>query len=182
MVERNLLSYFWTPLCAVGSHDAAGRMNAQITVSTFGAGIVPDRPRLLVVSYKHNYTHDLVLACGTLSVNLLGTGQEELLVTLGMQSGRAADKLAGLPVEATKAGDPVLSDSLGYLACRVIETYDLGDATAFLCGVEENVRLRDGDPLVWQDVRPGLPQAWLDRWEAKIAGDIVRARALMLWY
>ena len=181
MPDRNLLSYFGTPLCAVGSHDSAGRMNAQITVSVFGAGIVPDRPRLLTVSYKHNYTHDLMLEAGTLSVNLLRRGQEALLVGLGMQSGRDVDKLSGLTLRATTAGDPILADSLGYLAGRVIETYDLGDATSFLCSVEENVRLQAGEPLVWGEVRPTLPQEWLDRWEVKIAADIERARGTMRW-
>jgi flavin reductase (DIM6/NTAB) family NADH-FMN oxidoreductase RutF len=181
VAERNLLSYFWAPLCAVGAHDATGRMNAQITVSVFGAGIVPDRPRLLIVTYKHNYTHDLMRGSGTASVNLLAVGQEELLVTLGMQSGREVDKLAGLAVRRSALGNPVLEDGLGCLDCRVIDGYDLGDATAFLCGVEENVRLRKGEPLVWQEVRPGLPEEWLRKWEAKIGADIERARAVMRW-
>lgn len=56
----DLLSEFWAPLCAVGSHDAAGRLNAQICVSVFGASIVPERPRLLVVLSRTTLTHDLV--------------------------------------------------------------------------------------------------------------------------
>ena len=174
-----LLSLFWTPLVAVGC--SGERPNAQISVSTFGASIVPDRPRLMSVLYKANYTHELVVAKGSFSLSVLAEGQEELLPKLGFVSGRGVEKLAGLDVEMTGRGNPVFTGSLGWLECEVIADFDLGDATAFLGAVVATQELRDGSPLVWSQVRRRLPEAWLQQWERKIAADVERCRASMRW-
>ena len=176
----SLLSYFWTPLVAVGASDGQ-QMNAQISVSTFGAGIVPDRPRLLCVLYKHNLTHDFVARSGSLSVNLLGPWQLHLLDPLGLVSGREGDKLHGLGAVPSRRGNPIFPESIGYLECEVIASYDLGDATAFLVAVLDEQRLRGGDPVTWAAARPLLPREWHARWDAKIARDIERSRAVMRW-
>jgi flavin reductase (DIM6/NTAB) family NADH-FMN oxidoreductase RutF len=176
----SLLSLFWTPLVAVGCSDG-DRLNAQISLSNFGASIVPDRPRLLSVLYKSNYTHDLVEAKGSFSISVLGADQAGLLRPLGFVSGRDHDKLAGLEIALTPLGNPILTASLGWLDCEVIDTFDLGDATAFLAAVTETKRFRTGEPLFWYKVRHDLPQSWLDEWERKITADIERSRTSMLW-
>ena len=78
MPESDVSSYFahpaWEAVCAVGGHDG-DRVNAQIAVSIYGASIVPDRPRLLVLLWKHNLTRELVSASRTLAITLLSEGQ-----------------------------------------------------------------------------------------------------------
>src|SRR4051812_35708634 len=119
--ERDPLSYFWAPLCAVGSHDpTSGRPNAQICVSVFGASIVPDRPRLLVVLSKTNYPRGLVGARGSLAIPLLAGAQVALLEPLGLRSGRDGDKLEGLDCALTAEGDPYFRGGVAFVACRVI--------------------------------------------------------------
>ena len=114
---RDVLSSFWSPLCAIGARGEGGAdappnvprsapPNAQICVSVFGASIVPEQPRVLVSLSKTNYTHELVIASGTLSVTALSASQLPLLEPLGLRSGRDGDKLAGLEVALTEAGDP----------------------------------------------------------------------------
>ncbi len=176
----SLLGLFWTPVVAVGS-SAAGRLNAQISVSTFGASIVPERPRLLSVLYESSYTHELVAAKGAFSLSVLAAEQTDLLRSLGFVSGRDADKLAGLDVAVTRLGNPVLTSSLGWLDCEVIEAFDLGDASAFLGAVVETQRLRDGEPLIWSRARRSLPRSWIDEWDRKLARDIKRSLTLMHW-
>ena len=176
----SLLSLFWTPLVAVGC-SGPGKLNAQISLSTLGASIVPEQPRLLCVLYRGNYTNELVRAKGSFSLSVLGDDQADLLSVLGLVSGRDRDKLAGLDLDTTALGNPVLTSALGWLDCEVIESFDLGDATAFLGAVVELRRLRDGAPLVWSQVRHQLPPSWLEQWERKIAADIERARESMLW-
>ena len=65
----DLLSHFWAPLCAIGGHGDRRRTRN----SPFGvrASIVPDRPRLMVILTKANYTHDLVRASGTMTITVL---------------------------------------------------------------------------------------------------------------
>ena len=181
----DLLSHFWAPLTAVGSHDVAGRLNAQICVSVFGASIVPERPRLLVVLHRTNLTHNLVAESGTLAVTLLSETQLELLEPLGLRSGRDGEKLEGLAVRTTAAGDPIFPGGVGYLACEVLDAADLGDATAYLVAVRERASLSDGPepraPMRWATAREQLGAPFLDRWAEKSAREQEAAHASMRW-
>src|SRR5439155_16889578 len=127
-----------------------------------GASIVPDRPRLLAVLYKGNFTHDLVAAKGSFTLSVLADTQTDLLPILGFTSGRNTDKLAGLAVDMTKKGNPVFRESLGWLEVEVIDAFDLGDATAYLGSVVDSRKLRDEAPMNWAAVRQTLPRAWLE--------------------
>ena len=176
----SVLSYFWTPLVAVGC-SRGDRLNAQISVSTLGASIVPDRPRILSVLYKANFTHDLVVEKGSFSVCLLAQDQTDLIPRLGFVSGRDEDKMAGLGAGVTPEGNPILKDCLAWLECKVIDTSDLGDATCFLAAVTATERLRAGEPISWAGIRSILPRESLAQWDRKIVMDIQRSRQIMLW-
>ena len=181
----DLLSEFWSPLCAVGSHDPAGRLNAQICVSVFGASIVPERPRLLVVLSRTTLTHDLVARSGTLAVTLLAEDQLGLLEPLGLRSGRDGEKLSGLAVEATAHGDPLFTGGVGYLDCEVLESPGLGDSTAYLVAVRGRARLGEGGerrlPMRWADARERVGAAFLERWAERSARERRAARRAMIW-
>jgi len=176
---RDPLSYFWSPLCAVGAHGE--RPNAQICVSVFGASIVPERPRLLVGLWKENLTHDLVAASGTLAITLLARDQTGLIEPLGLHSGRDGDKLARLDYALTAAGDPYFTGGAGYIDAAVLDAYDWGDATGYLVAVRARERLSAAEPLAWADARPLLPAAFLARWDEKSRRDQAAARAVMRW-
>ncbi len=175
----SVLSHFWAPLCAVGSHGAGGP-NAQICVSVFGASIVPERPRLLVVLSKTNYTTELVAAAGTLSVTVLSDTQAHLLGPLGLRSGRDGPKLGGLAYSLTGEGDPLFEGGAGSLACDVLDAFDFGDSTGFLVAVRDR---REGGlvPLTWQTARGMVGEEFLGRWAEKSAREQEAARALMTW-
>lgn len=177
---RDVLSHFWSPLCAVGSHGPRGA-NAQICVSVFGASIVPERPRLLVCLSHTNYTTGLVAAAGTLAVTLLSTAQAGLLEPLGLQSGRDGDKLAGLVCELTAAGDPCFPGGVGTLACEVIASHDVGDSEAFLCAVRSRRTVDGTAPLAWAAARDIVGDDFLRRWAEKSAREQEAARAVMHW-
>jgi flavin reductase (DIM6/NTAB) family NADH-FMN oxidoreductase RutF len=174
-----ILSQFWSPLCAVGSHGPLGP-NAQICLSVFGASIVPARPRLLVVLWKGNYTHELVREAGTLAITVLAEGQEGLLAPLGLASGRHGPKLGGLEWRLTPEGDPVFDGGAGQVRARVIAEFDLGDATAFLAGVVGAVD-GTGTPLRWQAAQQVVGEEFMRRWAEKSARDRVAAESLMRW-
>jgi flavin reductase (DIM6/NTAB) family NADH-FMN oxidoreductase RutF len=175
----SVLSHFWAPLCAIGSHGPQGP-NAQICVSVFGASIVPERPRLLVVLSRTNFTTSLVTAAGSLTVSVLGTGQAGLLEPLGLRSGRDGQKLDGLHYRLTAAGDPVFEGGAGWLSGEVLQTHDLGDSVAFLVAVLER---DDGpeSPLSWQTAKSIVGAEFLARWAAKSAIEQEAARRAMVW-
>jgi flavin reductase (DIM6/NTAB) family NADH-FMN oxidoreductase RutF len=176
----DILSAFWSPLCAIGSHGPHGP-NAQICVSVFGASIVPDRPRLLVVLHKTNYTHDLVAASGTLAITALSAESVGLLEPLGLRSGRDGMKLGGLSYECTANGDPYFPDGVAMLDCAVLDSADLGDATSFLVAVRARRALGGGEPLGWQQAKSIVGEEFLRRWAAKSAVERAAAARAMTW-
>jgi len=176
----DILSAFWSPLCAIGSHGPQGP-NAQICVSVFGASIVPQRPRLLVVLHKTNYTHELVATTGTLVITALSRQSVGLLEPLGLHSGRARPKLAGLAYECTANGDPCFLDGVAMLDCEVLATSDLGDATSFLVALRERRSLAGGEPLGWQDAKQIVGDDFLRRWAQKSAVEREAAIRTMVW-
>ncbi len=176
----DVLSYFWAPLCAVGASGPTGP-NAQICVSVFGASIVPERPRLLVSLSKTNYTEGLVRQSGRLAVTVLGEAQVGLLEPLGLRSGRDGDKLTGLEVELTASGAPLFPGGVGALDCEALESFDLGDTTAFLVAVRERRALGGEGPLPWAVARTVAGEAFLRHWAEKSAREQEAARAVMRW-
>lgn len=147
-----LLSNFWAPLCAIGSHGPLGA-NAQICVSVFGASIVPDRSRLLLVLSNTNYTTALVAECKTVCITLLTAGQVGLIGPLGLRSGREGNKLAGIEHELTAEGDPYFPGGAGYLRCAVLAESDNGDSTSFLVAVHERRPMAEAPPISWASAR-----------------------------
>jgi flavin reductase (DIM6/NTAB) family NADH-FMN oxidoreductase RutF len=176
----DVLSWFWAPISAVGSHGPGGP-NAQLTVSVFGASSVPERPRLLVVLYRPNYTRELVEASGTLAISVLDRSQMALVEPLGIQSGRQGDKLGGIEVELTGDGDPWFPGGVGIARCEVIEAFELGEATAFLCAVRERRALAGEETFTTADIRGELGDAFTRPWEEKRARDLPMLRELMHW-
>jgi flavin reductase (DIM6/NTAB) family NADH-FMN oxidoreductase RutF len=177
--SASVLSHFWAPLCAIGSHGRQGP-NAQICVSVFGASIVPERPRLLVVLSNTNYTTELVKVAGTLSITVLSEGQTALLEPLGLQSGRNGPKLGGIDPELSYLGDPVFPGCAGWIAGEVLVSQSLGDSTAFLVAVRDKF---DGSaaPLSWQAAKSVVGDEFLKRWAEKSGREQAAARETMLW-
>lgn len=176
----SVLSHFWAPLCAIGSHGDAGP-NAQICVSVFGASIVPERPRLLVVLSNTNFTTGLVAASGTVAITVLGHGQAGLLAPLGLHSGRDGKKLASVAHTLTTARDPAFpAGSAGWMAAEVLSATSLGDSTAFLVAVRER---EDGAaaPLSWQAAKAVVGEDFLRRWAEKSVREQAAAREAMHW-
>jgi flavin reductase (DIM6/NTAB) family NADH-FMN oxidoreductase RutF len=176
----DLLGLFWAPLCAVGSHGPLGP-NAQLSVSVCGAGIVPERPRLLVTLYHTNYTAGLVRECGTLAITVLSEAQVDLVEPLGLESGRDGFKLGNLDFEVTSSADPYFPGGCGVLDCRVLESFDLGDATSFLCAVVERRELGGGPPLTTARLRQLATPHLLEAWAAKNEREQAASRAAMHW-
>lgn len=181
---RKVSDYFgapsWEPVCAVGAHGS-GAINAQICVSISSASIVPEQPRMVVMLWKPNYTHDFVIQSGSMAITMLARGQLHLLDALGLRSGRETPKLEGIDVRLTASGDPYFPGSVGYTDCHVLDRIDLGDCTAFFVGVRDEERLSSEEPVTWQQAIELLDKEFLARYEAKFTADRKRAAADMRW-
>lgn len=175
-----MLSLFWSPVCAIGSRGPQGP-NAQLCVSVFGAGIVPEKPRILVILYNTNFTRDLVLQQGTLAVTVLSEGQAHLFEALGTRSGRDGMKLPDGEYDCTDVGDAYFPAGYGLLDCVVIEHFDMGDATAFLCAVQDRRRLSGAIPLARSAAMQAQSTEVLARWAEVQAAAQTESRRTQHW-
>src|SRR3989475_10250789 len=131
-----LLRSLTSPVVAITS-ERGGTRNGMIADSAVRAAIVPAVPRVSVYIHKCNYSHDLIFESGRFVLHLLRDDQFELIHQLGFASGRAQDKLAGVPHRPGTLGVPVLDDCYAHFECRVANVMDTGSSTCFLGDVVE---------------------------------------------
>lgn len=101
---------------------------------------------------KSDYTYEFVEAGGVFALHLLGKDQVDLARRFGFQSGRQVDKFAGLSYTVGATGAPILTDALGYVECRVVQTLDTGPHVVFVGEVAGGAVRRDGEPMMQQDL------------------------------
>jgi flavin reductase (DIM6/NTAB) family NADH-FMN oxidoreductase RutF len=139
-VQARLDPPLWLVTAAHG-----GRRGGFIATTVAQASIVSDMPRQLITVNKRHFTHGLIESSGALAMHLIDETQLDLVWRFGLQSGRDADKFAGLTFRTGETGSPLLPAALGWFDCRVEERMDSGDRTIYLVAVVDG-RLERSDP------------------------------------
>lgn len=87
-------------------------------------------PPIVAVSVENDSTSlGLILGSGLFAVNVYSSNQRELAGALGKPRARVGDKLAAVPHTTSNNGLPLLTDTLGYVECRVLGGLAVGDST-----------------------------------------------------
>lgn len=154
-ILRNLSS----PLVAVTTRRGQKR-NGMIANSAIRASLVPGRQRVAHYVFKRHLTHELLVETGRYVLHLLARDQWDEIRALGFRSGRDEEKLRGLEVRETEDGLPVLTRSVAWMECRVVNVMDAGASTFFMGHVEHVARgtgreIMDGDYF-----RSNMPEEW----------------------
>ncbi|HUY89709.1 MAG TPA: flavin reductase family protein [Pirellulales bacterium] len=127
---------------------AAGeRRGGLIATFVSHASLVPELPRILIAVAKQHHTWQLIEASGAFGAHLLAERHLELVWRFGLPSGRDLDKLDGLAIEHGASASPLISETLGWLDCRVETRLDTGDRTVYVAEVLAARRLLDEPPL-----------------------------------
>ena len=162
---RNLTS----PVVAI-TCQRAGTRNGMIADSAIRASIVPAIPRVSVYIHKFNFSHDLIFETGRFVLHLLRDDQFELIHQLGFTSGRARDKLAGVPHRPGTLGVPVLDECYADFECRVSNVMDTGSSTCFLGDVvavgHGAATTPRGAVMTAAHFRANMPSEWRADYEA----------------
>ena len=162
---RNLTS----PVVAI-TCQRAGKRNGMIADSAIRASIVPAIPRVSVYIHKFNFSHDLIFETGRFVLHLLRDDQFELIHQLGFTSGRARDKLAGVPHRPGTLGVPVLDECYAHFECRVANVMDTGSSTCFLGDVvavgHGAATTPRGAVMTAAHFRANMPSEWRADYEA----------------
>lgn len=104
---------------------------------------ITSSPATIAVSINHdNYTNHCIDASGLFAVSILAeTSAPSLIGHFGFQSGRDVNKFDTVSFEM-KSGVPIITDSCGYIVCKVINKMETSSHTVFLGEVI------DGDVLL----------------------------------
>ena len=114
--------------------------------------ITDDPKRIAVGVNKSNRTHEMIEATGTFNVSVLTESTPfEVFERFGFQSGRDADKFAGIPMVRTENWVRYLPEHTNaVLSGEVIQKIDCGTHTLFVADVTEAKVLSD-EPSVTYD-------------------------------
>lgn len=160
-----------SPVLAVTT-SSGERDNGLIILSGLTGSIIPDAMRMSIMISKPNFSHDLIAASGIFAMHLLASNTAEALarsakivMTLGGQSGREADKMASLTTKRGVTGAPILCDALSVVECRVAKSFDCDEATIFLGDVVGAERFGKGLPLDVSRLWAELPAEWTTNYE-----------------
>lgn len=119
-------------------------MNALTSVSL-------DPCMLLICPRRGSATGEAAARSGEFVVNLLAADQERLSSRF---IGAFEDRFAGVDVECTQAGTPMLVGALAHIGCRVVDVHRAGDHEIIVAKVVF-CRNFEGEPLVFYKGRFG---------------------------
>ena len=94
-------------------------------------------------------SHTMLKNSGVFTLSFLEEGQKDLAAKFFKPQRRVGNKLADIDFTlGAETGCPIITDSLGYVECRVIGSVDEGDHTVFVGEVIGAGVHREGKPLL----------------------------------
>lgn len=118
-------------------------------IASWVSQISHEPPLIVAAIHPNRYTHDLIQAAQCFALNVPGRSQSYLL---GRFKGPdPVGKFDGMNWRRGITGSPILTDTLGYLECEVIDVVVPGNHTLFIAEVVAAETFRDGTPLTTAD-------------------------------
>jgi flavin reductase (DIM6/NTAB) family NADH-FMN oxidoreductase RutF len=141
---RDTLGHYASGITIISGIDEAGPIG--FTCQSF-CSVSTEPPLISFSVMKTSTTYPRIRETGKFAVNVLSNHQH----TVSNQFARTgADKWAGIPWTATRAGNPVIEDTLIWLDCDIWAEHDAGDHLIVLGRVNEM------SPATWHIHEPLL--------------------------
>lgn len=107
-------------------------------------------PASVAISINNdNFTNECIKKSGQFAISILGENSDAKIIgNFGFKSGRDSDKFADYePI--IKSHLPIVSDSVAYICCEVINTMETETHTVFLGKVLDADILKDDTPMTY---------------------------------
>jgi len=140
--------------------------------------------RITISVNKQNFTHDMITATGSFCVSILDrTVPFACFQRFGFQSGRDADKFAGLDSLRMANGILVPAEHVSaVISGQVVQTMDLGSHTLFLADVTDGVVRSGAEPVTYaqyqSDIKPKPQNGPKKGWRCKVCGYVYEGEEL----
>jgi flavin reductase (DIM6/NTAB) family NADH-FMN oxidoreductase RutF len=107
------------------------------------------KPPLVVNCVKSDSgSNQMLRNSGVFALSFLEAGQKEMAQKFFKPQRRVGNKFEDVEFYLGETGCPIISDSLGYVECRVVGMVDHGDHTVFVGEVIASGVHREGNPLL----------------------------------
>jgi len=125
--------------------------NGRATGCTANSAMqITSSPATIAVSINHdNYTNKCIAESGRFAISILAEDSEPSIIgTFGFQSGRDVNKFDSVKY-SVEDYMPVVSDSCGYIVCKVIDKMETATHTVFLGEVVGGEVFGDKEPMTY---------------------------------
>lgn len=135
-------------ICGVKSgEDLNGFTLSWMTQASF-------QPPMIMIGVKQDsISHTMIKASQVFAVSFLEAGQTDLAKKFFQPQRRVGNKFGDVDFSVGETGCPIISDSLGYVECKVTDSLEQGDHTVFLGEVVTARLYREGEPLLLKDTQ-----------------------------
>ncbi|MDX2214712.1 MAG: flavin reductase family protein [Oculatellaceae cyanobacterium bins.114] len=97
---------------------------------------------------QKSISHTMIQASQVFALSFLEDGQKELAQKFFKPLRRVGNKFEDVDFYLGETGCPIISDSLGYVECRVVGSVEQGDHTVYVGEVIASGIHREGSPLL----------------------------------
>jgi len=111
---------------------------------------ITSTPATVALSMNHdNYTNFCIKKSGLFALSILSEQSDPGIIgQFGFQSGKDINKFDTVAYEV-KSGIPVITDSCGYIVCKVVDQMETNTHTVFLGEVIDGDILSDATPMTY---------------------------------
>lgn len=141
---RQVLGSYPTGVCAITATTPDGERAAMVVGSFTSVSLDPALVGFL--PDKGSSSWPLIEQAGHFCVNVLSSDQQNVCRQL---AAKGPDKFAGLDVNTSEHGHPVITNSIAQIDCDIHAVIDAGDHWFVLGHVLSLEVVRDGDPMLF---------------------------------
>lgn len=146
--KRTALRGITYGLYIVGTKDESG-------VNGFAGNFLTQtsfEPPLVALAAKAgSRSQQQIAESGVFSVNVLETGQKDMVTAFFKALEPEDNKLAGYEFYTEETGCPIFKDALSYFECKVVDKVEKGDHFIYVGEVINAGVHREGDPLTMKE-------------------------------
>lgn len=108
-------------------------------------------PQVVNCVNKSHKSHEMIKNSGVFAISFLDSEQKDLAEKFFQPLRRVGNRFEDVEFYTGETGCPIISDSLGYVECRVVGSVEQGDHTVFVGEVIASGVHREGKQILLED-------------------------------
>lgn len=108
-------------------------------------------PQVVNCVNKNNTSYQMIKNSGVFAISFLDKSQKDLAQKFFQPLRRIGNRFEDVEFYTGETGCPIISESLGYIECKVVGSVEQGDHTVFVGEVIASGIHREGEQLLLED-------------------------------